>query len=72
MGGSPVTLRALSQTTPSSVPQPKMQLDASLVVNQQSLPLRALVDSGANENFLDTNLVPQAGISLQQLPTLML
>ncbi|KAJ7990647.1 hypothetical protein DPEC_G00302560 [Dallia pectoralis] len=45
-----------------------MQLDATLSWEQQSLQLSALVDSGADENFLDSNLVSQAGIPVEVLP----
>lgn len=55
-GGSPITLGALvSRTSATSVPQPRMQLDAVLVVNWQSFPLCVLVDSRADANFLDAS-----------------
>lgn len=44
-----------------------MQLDATLIVNPHCLSLLCLVDSGADENFLDLNLVTQAGIRVEQL-----
>lgn len=37
-----------------------MQLPATLCVNDLTLPLTALIDSGADENFLDQNLARQA------------
>lgn len=44
-----------------------MQLEATLCWNRQSLPLRALVDSGADESFLDSKLAAQAGILSEPL-----
>ncbi len=44
-----------------------MQLEATLCWNQLSLPLVALMDSGVDENFLDINLVAQAGLVKEPL-----
>lgn len=44
-----------------------MQLQATLCLNQQSLPLLTWVDSCADENFLDENLLFQVGISCELL-----
>ena len=66
--GSPVTVGVLVSRTPSSQsPRPRVQLEATLCWEQQSLPLLALIDSGADENFLDITLATQAGITSEQL-----
>ena len=39
-----------------------------MVSNALSLPLKALVDSGSDENFIDTDLVTQSNIPLTPLP----
>lgn len=44
-----------------------MQLEAKLCWNQQSLLLLALVDSGADEKFLDIHFAAQAGIATEPL-----
>ncbi len=44
-----------------------MQLETTLCCNQLSLPLVALVDSGADENFLDINLAAQAVLGKESL-----
>lgn len=44
-----------------------MQLEATLCLDQLSLPLLALVDSGADEDFLDATLAAQAGITSEPL-----
>ena len=44
---------------------PRMQIQATLCHTQLSLPLLALLDSGAEQSFLDSNLVSQAGISVK-------
>lgn len=67
---SPVAVRVLvSQSTVVSLT--RMQLDATLIVNPHCLSLLCLVDSGADENFLDLNLVTQAGIGVEQLLALL-
>lgn len=38
-----------------------MQLHATLFWNQLSLPLCALIDSGADESFMDANLATESG-----------
>ena len=45
-----------------------MQFNASLVCQGDSIPLLALVDSGADDNFIDSTLVTQAGIPVEALP----
>ncbi len=44
-----------------------MQIYATLCFNQFSLPLQALTDSGAGDNFLDNDLALQSGIPLEEL-----
>lgn len=44
-----------------------MQLEAKLCWNQQPLQLLALVDSVADENFLDIHFAAQAGIATEPL-----
>ena len=44
-----------------------MQIQATLCINQVSLPLLSLVDSGADDSFLDSNFACQAKIPLIQL-----
>lgn len=46
-----------------------MQLQATLCLSQQSLLLIALVDSGAEGNFLDEGFALQTGISCEPLDT---
>lgn len=46
-----------------------MELRATLCWGEQALSLTALVDSGADENFLDANLAAQAGVACEQLDT---
>ena len=55
----------VSQT--SVIPPQRIQLPASLCWSGRSLPLSALVDSGAEENFIDTNLAKQMGIPTEAL-----
>ena len=67
-GCSPVKVGILvSKAVSSSTPQTRKPLEATLLLNQQSLSLPALVDSGADESFLDAQLVASAGISTQPL-----
>lgn len=46
---------------------PRFQIQASLNYCNQTVPLFALIDSGAEQCFLDTNLVKQMGIMLEPL-----
>jgi len=57
----------LASPSSSLNPRPRTQLEAVLCCNQQSLPLLALVDSGADENFLDIDIAAQAGIPCEVL-----
>ena len=67
-GCSPVKVGILvSKAVSSSTPQTRKPLEATLLLNQQSLSLPVLLDSGADESFLDAQLVVSAGISTQPL-----
>ena len=57
----------MNPTSSLSNPQSRMQLEATLCWDQQSLPLCALVDSGADDSFIDSNLAAQAGILSEPL-----
>lgn len=50
-------------------PQNKMLLPASISVNNTTLTMTALVDSGAEDNFLDYNFALQAGLEIVPLST---
>lgn len=52
----------MSRTTFTSVSPRRLQLQASLCINQQFLSLLALGDSGADDSFLDARLASQVGI----------
>ena len=47
---------------------PRLSLPATLQLGTLSLPLSALIDSGAEDNFIDLNLAKQADIPLESLP----
>lgn len=57
----------MSHVSYSPKTRSRMQLHATLSLHTQSLSLLALVDSGADESFLDTSVVSQLGISLEPL-----
>ncbi|KAI9536829.1 hypothetical protein NQZ68_031138 [Dissostichus eleginoides] len=65
--GSSIAVGILASPSSSLNPRPRTQLEAVLCCNQQSLPLLALVDSGADENFLDIDIAAQAGIPSEVL-----
>ncbi|XP_037626231.1 uncharacterized protein LOC119488550 [Sebastes umbrosus] len=65
--GTGEALMSHTSTSPSA-PHPRMQFNASLVCQGDSIPLLALVDSGADDNFIDSTLVTQAGIPVEALP----
>lgn len=46
---------------------PRLQLPATLQLGTLSLPVSALIDSGAEGNFIDLNLVRQADIPIKPL-----
>ncbi len=62
-GGSILASRA---TLPLSS-RPRTQLHAIICWRNQTLELQALIDSGADESFLDTTLVRQLGLTTEQL-----
>ncbi len=64
-GSSPVAVEVLVSKTSSSFP--RMQFQATLCLGVETYSLLALVDSGADENFLDINLASQAGIPVEPL-----
>ena len=41
----------------------RMHLEARLTFNQQTITLLALVDSGADDCFIDSDVIAKAGIS---------
>ncbi|KAI3375534.1 hypothetical protein L3Q82_003860 [Scortum barcoo] len=45
----------------------RFQLQATICYQLQHLPLQALVDSGAEENFLDLQVAAQAGVPFELL-----
>lgn len=58
----------MSQTSSLSCSTPqRLQLQSTLYWSRESLPLVALVDSGADDNFIDANIVSQANIPLEPL-----
>lgn len=67
--GSPVNQGVLVSQTSSKDPSPalRVQLPASLLWSQQTLPLPTLVDSGADDNFIDSDLVLQANIPAEEI-----
>lgn len=67
--GSPVNRGLLVSQTSSKNPSPPfhVQLPGSLLWSQQTMPLQTLVDSGAHDNFIDFDLVPQAGIPTEKI-----
>ena len=70
--GSAVRLGALLSHAPS-VPVPhcsRSLLDATLLSLDHPFPVSALVDSGADENFIDSGFASQVGINYEQLLSL--
>lgn len=67
--GSPVNQGVLVGQTSSKNPSPPLhvQLPAFLLWSQQTLPLPTLVDSGADDNFIDSDLVLQADILTEEI-----
>lgn len=60
-GGSAVVGEILLSQTVCDSPS-RSRLDASLLWQNQTLPLLALIDSGADESFLDSSVVAQLAI----------
>lgn len=44
-----------------------MQLEASILGAKSSTPLLTLVDSGADDSFIDSSRVTEAGLPVEQL-----
>lgn len=65
--GSPVAVEVLESVFPEQTPPPRMQIKATLCHNPVLLPLLALVDSGAEDSFLDRDRALQYGIPFEQL-----
>lgn len=57
----------VSETSSSTPSHSRMQLQATLCVNKVELPLLALVDSGADDCFLDKELAMRSGIPVETL-----
>lgn len=57
----------MSQTIPTNTTKVRFQLAATISYKTLTLPLLALIDSGAEENFLDQQVADQAGIKLEAL-----
>ena len=66
--GSPVIKRALVSRTLSSAVVPRRLVQAKLVSSSQTLSLPALVDSGADENFMDWQLAKWLRLNRLPLP----
>lgn len=59
---------AILPPSPLAASHARIQLNAFLLWNQDSLLLLSLVDSGADDNFIDSPLVMQAGIPTKEVP----
>ena len=60
----------LSHTSSFPVPNgSRTQLDATLLSLGHPLSVSAMVDSGAEENCIDSGLASRVGIALEQLPS---
>lgn len=57
----------VSETSSSTPSHSRMQLQATLCVNKVELPLLALVESGADDCFLDKELAMRSGIPVETL-----
>ena len=56
-----------SHTVCPLTPRPRTQLHATLTFKGQSTELLALIDSGADESFLDSHVVRQLGLATETL-----
>lgn len=66
--GSPEAV-LVSQTQSSTLtPRPRTQLKAVLMWEQSSFPFTALIDSGADDNFIDATFAAQSNPPIQELP----
>lgn len=66
--GSAVVREVLSSLATTSPPQTRLQTDASIEWGKQALSLPLLIDSGADESFIDTGVCNQLGIDTEPLP----
>ncbi|MEQ2288748.1 hypothetical protein AMECASPLE_026049 [Ameca splendens] len=64
--GPPALKRGLVERTQISK-TPRFSLPATIIVNQRTLTLPALIDCGCEQNLVDTELVNQAGIEVEPL-----
>lgn len=54
--------------TPNPDPNLRVQLEAAILRPEGNIPLQVLVDSEADDNFIDGSLVDQAGIPVEPVP----
>lgn len=57
----------MSQLNPTRKARVRFQIHATMCLNTLAVPLLALIDSGAEENFIDQQVARQAGIKLETL-----
>lgn len=57
----------VGQTDSSSPSKSRLQIQATICYKLLTLPLLALVDSGAEDNFLDNDVARQSGVALEPL-----
>ena len=57
-----------SRLPQSPLPRARTLFPATLIRDDQSVEVNALVDSGADDSFMDAGLVEQLGLSKEQLP----
>ncbi len=57
----------VSQTSSQPSPSLRVSLPSTLLLNQKHFPLSALIDCGADDSFIDSDLVEQLGVSLEPL-----
>lgn len=60
----------MSHTTDASSPSRRLQLKGTVSWSQVSFPLQVLVDSGADDNFIDSGFVSRYNIPSEPLPKL--
>ena len=54
----------MSRTQVSHCSHPRTQLQATLIWSDQNIEVFALLDSGAEESFINSDLVSQIGLSI--------
>ena len=59
----------MSHTSVPSSPPQRLQLRGTVIWAHVSFPLEVLVDSGADDNFIDSCLVSQLSLPSEPLPT---